>query len=88
MLRWQDFSQEERNQLASMIFTLFKTTGNTLHTWVVRNKGALLMSLISKRMGQAFWEQLLPELLSYSNAGPIQAEKVCLLLLDGHSFII
>ena len=76
MLRWQEFNGAEQVQLANMMFDLFKVTGNTSSTWAVRSKGALLMSLVSKRMGQPFWEQLLPELLKYSSAGPVQAEKV------------
>jgi hypothetical protein len=56
-----------------MIFSLFKTTGST---WLVRNKSSLLISLVTKRMGQRFWEQLLPELQTFAGEGPLQTEKV------------
>lgn len=76
MFRWQEFSQEDQVQLATQSFNLFKSTGNSPTGWVVRSKGSLLMSLIAKRMGQPFWEQLLRELLQIAADGPVQAEKV------------
>lgn len=76
MLRWQEFSQEDQQQFAAMVFTLFKTVGDNSSGWVARSKASLLISLIAKRMGQAFWEQLLPELIRFAAEGPTQAEKV------------
>ena len=76
MFRWQDFAQQEKHELATLCFSLFKGSGNASSAWVVRSKSSLLMSLVTKRMGQPFWEQLLQELLPYASRGPIEAEKV------------
>ncbi len=76
MFRWQEFSQQEQHELATMCFSLFKGSGNASTAWVVRSKSSLLMSLITKRMGQPFWGQLLRELLPYATQGPPEAEKV------------
>lgn len=77
-LRWQVFPKAEQQQLASMVFSLFKAAGGS---WSVRNKSSLLISLVTKRMGQRFWEQLLPELQSYAKEGTLQTEKVRLVLM-------
>ena len=59
-----------------MAYTLLVNTGNNSATWAVRSKAALLLALMTKRMGHLFWERVLPELISYANQGPVQAEKV------------
>lgn len=76
MFRWQDFTQQEKHELATLCFNLFKSSGNSSIAWVIRSKSSLLMSLVTKRMGQPFWEQLLQELLPYASRGPLEAEKV------------
>lgn len=74
--RWGELSAAEREQLARGSQTLLVNTGNTPLTWAVRSKAALLVALVTKRMGQPFWETMLPELVAYAGQGPVQAEKV------------
>lgn len=73
--RWGELSDVERQQLARGCQSLLVGTGNTPATWAVRSKAALLVALVTKRMGQPFWEAMLPELLAYAGQGPVQAEK-------------
>lgn len=84
MFRWQEFAQHEQHELATMCYNLFKGSGNASTAWIVRSKSSLLLSLVTKRMGQPFWEQLLRELLPYATRGPIEAEKVIKSALEQH----
>ena len=63
-------------KLAEAAFKLLQETGNSEASWAVRSKAALLLTLVIKRMGQPFWEELLPGLVAFAAHGPVQAQKV------------
>ncbi|KAK9833279.1 hypothetical protein WJX81_002345 [Elliptochloris bilobata] len=79
-VRWDDFSNQEHLQLASLAFDLLQRVGRAGAGWAVRSKAALLLALVAKRQGPALWAEVLPRLVAAAQEGPLQAEMVCMVL--------
>ena len=75
-MRWNEFPAADHVKLAEAAFKLLQELGTHEASWAVRSKAALLLTLVIKRMGQPFWEELLPELIAFAANGPVQAQKV------------
>ncbi|KAK9829960.1 hypothetical protein WJX72_008872 [[Myrmecia] bisecta] len=79
-VRWDDFSDQERSQLAVLSFNLVRQVGGAGDGWPVRSKAALVLALVAKRQGPELWQAMLPQLLALEKEGPLMAEVVCMVL--------
>lgn len=72
--RWDEFSGDERSQLATMSYQLLQQGAAP---WAIRSKASLLLALVIKRSGPDLWEAALPQLLAAAaSEGPAMQEQV------------
>eukprot|EP00850_Spirogloea_muscicola_P002509 SM000009S23638 [mRNA] locus=s9:1311908:1321866:+ [translate_table: standard] len=78
--RWADFSGDERQQLARMVFELLQGSALRNHNWPIRSKTAALLVEVVRQEGPQFWKDLLPVLLESAGKSPAHAEVVAMVL--------
>lgn len=78
--RWDEFTSEEKNKLASLCYDLMQqATGQG--SYAIRSKSAFLLSLLIKRSGSEFWEAALPQLLSFASDHGTPAQEIVAMVL-------
>ncbi|KAL5701386.1 histone deacetylase [Ranunculus cassubicifolius] len=79
-LRWEELGSTERRDFASAALNLVSEVADPCEEWALKSQTAALIAEIVRREGVTLWQELLPSLVSLSNAGPIQAELVSMVL--------